>query len=359
MPSWKKERVMRKSHLLLRGVRWLLTLAVLVLAYSGSSVGSEPAGDDVLEMIAANMVRVPGGTYMMWPTPYKTEEPGHWVEVESFLIGKYEVTQREYEAVMGSNPSYFRGDPNLPVEQVSWHDCQEFLRRLNALEGEEVYRLPTEAEWEYICLAGSGNAYGFCDDDDRLSQYAWYKENSGGKTHPVGQLKQNPWGLYDIHGNVWEWCQDWHGDYPPGAFTTTTGRSMVSFRVLRGGGYDSPAGDCRSHSRRSYSAARMRRRNVGFRLAKTIPSKLLFEEAARDHPYLGQMVDKEGFNGLSGKAQRELINMITRYSLLLYQARYYEQESSATAMAYYRRARLLKSQIKSRFGHVLRDSPPR
>ncbi|MBW2058078.1 MAG: formylglycine-generating enzyme family protein [Deltaproteobacteria bacterium] len=346
---------MRKDRMLLCRVGWLWILVLLVSMYPEPRARPETARGGVLKRIEANMVRIPGGRYMMWPTPYKTEEPGHWVEVEPFLIGRYEVTQREYQAVMGKNPSHFRGDPDLPVEQVSWHDCQEFIRRLNRLEGEEVFRLPTEAEWEYICLAGSGNDYGFCDEEDGLSQYAWYKENSRGRTHPVGELKQNPWGLYDVHGNVWEWCQDWHGDYPPGALTTAEGRSRVSFRVLRGGGYDSPTGDCRSHSRRSYSPAGTRRRNVGFRLARAISPKLLFEKAAGDHPYLGRMVDEEGFNGLSHEAQRELIGMIDRYAFLLDQAEYYKQESNATSMAYFRRAKSLKRRIEARFGGIMKE----
>lgn len=351
----KKGSAMRQGRLLLFGVILMLILAVFVLIGSAPSVNSEPALDNILEMIAANLVEVPGGTFMMWATPDKPEKEGHWVKVEPFLIGRYEVTQREYEAVMGRNLSYFKGDPNLPVEQVSWNDTQEFIRKLNALEGEEVYRLPTEAESEYICLSGTSNKYGFSDEVGVLEEeYAWHAVNSGGRTHPVGQLKPNPWGIYDTHGNVWEWSQDWHGDYPPGTVTTPEGPSLAPFRVLRGGGYGSSTGDCRSHSRRSYSPAKMRRRDVGFRLARTIPTKVIFEQVVRDHPYLGEMVDIEGFNSLSGEEQQELISMIDRYAFLRYQAEYYEQESRATSSAYFRRAKSVKKQIKTRFGHVLK-----
>ncbi|NIM97976.1 MAG: SUMF1/EgtB/PvdO family nonheme iron enzyme, partial [candidate division Zixibacteria bacterium] len=175
---------------------------------SGFPARGETVQHSILQAIAANMVEVPGGTYMMGAKPGGDKKQGHLVKVGPFLIGRYEVTQREYKAVMSKNPSFFRSDSNLPVEQVSWADAQEFIKKLNASEGEEVYRLPTEAEWEYICLASSKNEYGFGKDRDQLVQYAWYEVNSQKKTHPVGQLKPNPWGLYDIHGNVWEWVQD-------------------------------------------------------------------------------------------------------------------------------------------------------
>ena len=125
----------------------------------------------------------------------------------SFYLGKYEVTQSQWQVVMGNNPSRFQGD-NLPVEQMSWEDVQTFIRKLNAREGEDTYRLPTEAEWEYAARAGSTTAYSFGHSDSRLGEYAWYYMNSGRKTPPVGQLKPNAWGLYDIHGNVSEWAQD-------------------------------------------------------------------------------------------------------------------------------------------------------
>jgi formylglycine-generating enzyme required for sulfatase activity len=214
---------------------------------------------------------------MMWSTPGPHTEPGHLVHVESFLLSRYEVTQKHYEAIMGSNPSYFKGNPDLPVEQVSSQDCQEFIKRLNALEGKEVYRLPTEAEWEYACLADSGNDYGFCSTNDDPIEYAWYETNSGGRTHPVGQLKMNPWGLYDIHGNVWEWCQDWHGQHPSLSLTGPEGFT-AAFRIVRGGAWDSPEGNCRAHTRRSYSPAKERLNTIGFRLAKTISIRTKAQE---------------------------------------------------------------------------------
>src|SRR5262249_24141391 len=163
--------------------------------------------------------RTPGGEFLMGSADgYGDERPVHTVRIsQPFYLGQYAVTQGQWQAVMGSNPSQFTGDPNRPVETVSWEDVQEFIRRLHAREGGATYRLPTEAEWEYAARAGSTTAYGFGDDPRQLSEYAWYSENAGRQTHPVGQLKPNAWGLYDMHGNVWEWVQDWYGPYTAGA----------------------------------------------------------------------------------------------------------------------------------------------
>ncbi len=354
MRCFSQYRGILQSRVPNHGGSWLLIVGIFVLVLNGSSAEAGSAGDNIVELIAANMVKVPGGMYMMGANPGDTKKKGHWVKVEPFLIGKYEVTQGEYEAVMDKNPSHFTGDRNLPVEQISWTDAQEFIKRLNALEGEEVYRLPTEAEWEYICLAGATNVYGFCNDEEGLGDYAWYAPNSQGRTHPVGQLKPNPWGLYDTHGNVWEWCQDWHGVYPAGAVTTPEGKFTVQFRILRGGAYDSPDGDCRSHTRRSYSSANARVRSIGFRLAGTIPTRIMFREAVKDYPYLAEMVTEEAFNILRGKEQRELIDMIDKYAFFLHEAEYYKQESPATSYSYSQKAGSLKKEIEARFGHALR-----
>jgi len=160
------------------------------------------------------------------------ERPLHLVRITSgFELGKYEVTQAQWEAVMGSNPSHFQGG-DRPVEQVSANDAQEFLRRLNARGDGRRYRLPTEAEWEYAARAGSREArYGNVDD------IGWYSGNSGSQTHPVGQKQPNAWGLYDMLGNVLEWCQDRYGPYSAGAVTDPQGPRSGQYRVMRGGSW--------------------------------------------------------------------------------------------------------------------------
>jgi len=171
-------------------------------------------------------------------------------------MGKYEVTQAQWQAVMGSNPSPFKSDPRLPVETVSWEDCQRFCERLNerlagAGQGVRV-RLPTEAEWEYACRAGSTGRFCFGDSDGQLGDHAWYDGNSGGQTHPVGRKKPNAFGLYDMHGNVWEWCEDWyHGSYSgavdDGSAWTAGGEQTA--RVLRGGSWNNSPAGCRCAGR--------------------------------------------------------------------------------------------------------------
>jgi hypothetical protein len=170
---------------------------------------------------------------------------------------------------MGSNPSYFSscGD-ECPVEQVSWNDVQEFINKLNQLEGNNIYRLPTEAEWEYACRAGSTTAFSFGADETMLDNYAWYSNNSGSQTHQVGQKLPNAWGLYDIHGNVYEWVQDWYESaYPPGPVTDPTGPPSGSRKTLRGGSwYDIPIGLRCANRGIDYPSSR--RYNIGFRLVK-------------------------------------------------------------------------------------------
>jgi formylglycine-generating enzyme required for sulfatase activity len=193
-------------------------------------------------------VLIPAGEFLMGSADGDDDElPVHTVRIsQPFYLGQYAVTQGQWQAVMESNPSRFTGDPNRPVETVSWEDVQDFIRRLHAREGGATYRLPTEAEWEYAARAGSTTAYSFGDDPRQLSEYAWYHENAGGQTHPVGQLKPNAWGLYDMHGNVWEWVQDWYGSYTAGAAVDPAGPSSGSRRVIRGGGWGRGAGHGRS-----------------------------------------------------------------------------------------------------------------
>jgi formylglycine-generating enzyme required for sulfatase activity len=215
-----------------------------------------------------NLVFIPPGTFRMGsPT---NEEARSFVEGPQTAVtisrgcwmGKFLVTQGEYLAVMGTNPSAFTGDTNRPVESVTWYDgtnyCEQLTRRERAagrIATNSVYRLPTEAEWEYGCRAGTSTRFSYGDDPGytNLTNYAWYRDNSGGTTHPVGQKLSNPWGLYDMHGNVWEWCQDWFDwPYPGGIALDPQGPATSSNRVIRGGYRDLwgdsyvSAGGCRS-----------------------------------------------------------------------------------------------------------------
>ena len=229
-------------------------------APSTPSSGSANFGD-------IEMVFVKGGTFTMGATSeqgsdaYSDETPTHSVTLSDFYIGKYEVTQAQWRAVMGNNPSYFKGD-NLPVECVSWNDIQKFIKKLNAQTGKN-FRLPTEAEWEYAARGGNqSRGYKYSGSNDRNN--AWYKDNSSSKTHPVGQKQPNELGIYDMSGNVWEWCQDWYGSYSSSSQTNHTGPSSGSARVLRGGGWSYFAWYCRVSFR--YGSPDSSSSDYGFRL---------------------------------------------------------------------------------------------
>ena len=212
-----------------------------------------------------NMVWIPPGTFLMGSPPDEKDRhsgkgPQTQVTISrGFWLSKYEVTQRQYQDLMGNNPSYFKGDSDCPVEQVTWHDVVNYCKKLTQQERSAgrlpsgyIYRPPTEAEWEYACRAGTTTRFSYGDDlgYTQLGQWAWYRENSGGKTHPVGQKRPNPWGLYDMHGNVWEWCQDrWAFSLPGGNVTDPRGSSSGSDRVLRGGSWYFDAWYCRSAAR--------------------------------------------------------------------------------------------------------------
>jgi formylglycine-generating enzyme required for sulfatase activity/uncharacterized caspase-like protein len=189
--------------------------------------------------IGMEFVPIPAGTFQMGSNDWDArddEKPVHRVHItQPFYLGKYEVTQGQWLVVMGTNLSKFAGDPNLPVESVSWDDVQEFIRRLNNQAGGTTYRLPTEAEWEYAARAGTTTRWSFGDDANQLGRYAWYEGNAGRRTHPVVQLQPNAWGLYDMYGNVWEWVQDWYGKYASDAAVDPAGPSTGSSRVIRGG----------------------------------------------------------------------------------------------------------------------------
>ena len=222
-------------------------------------VNSDHISIPVKDGISIDMVRVEAGTFTMGATPemedpWDDEKPAHQVTLTNdYYIGKYEVTQALWKAVMGKKPSKFKGD-NLPVEQVSWNDCQEFISQLNRITG-KTFRLPTEAEWEYAARGGKksrGNQY---SGSNNLSDVAWYLDNSGEKTHAVGTKQPNELGIYDMSGNVYEWCQDWKGSYSSSSQVNPTGANSGSTRVFRGGSRSSFARGCRSSCRDIYTPA--------------------------------------------------------------------------------------------------------
>jgi formylglycine-generating enzyme required for sulfatase activity len=238
--------------------------------------------EEITNTIEMKLVRIPAGEFLMGSpdsdneaTP--DEKPQHSVRItRPFYLGVHEVTQGQYRAITGANPSYFKGSDELPVEQVSWEEAVAFCTALTKRErgslGGAIYRLPTEAEWEYACRAGSRRRFGFGDDVSRLGDVAWYSSNSDRKTHPVGQKRPNAFGLYDMHGNVWEWCGDWfdasYYRQSPGA--DPPGPSQAANRVTRGGGWA-------SHPRHARSANRIRMipgprlDSLGFRVARVQP----------------------------------------------------------------------------------------
>jgi formylglycine-generating enzyme required for sulfatase activity len=201
------------------------------------------------------LVLIPAGLFDMGSAdagPGDEEGPLHRVRLSRpFYMGKYEVTQDVWQKVMGGNPSVFKGDRN-PVDSVSWDECQDFLKKLNALGKDPgQFRLPTEAEWEWACRAGTSTQFSFGDADVGMFAHAWHWGNSGEFSHPVGTRKPNAWGLFDMHGNAWEWCSDWFDRdyYAKSPKKDPTGPGAGSDRVLRGGSWGGTARDCRSAHR--------------------------------------------------------------------------------------------------------------
>ena len=225
----------------------------------------------VVKGVEFNMVKIEGGTFHMGATSEQSsvadvdEYPVHSVTLSDYYIGETEVTQELWEAVMGSNPSYFEGDNQRPVENVSWNDCQKFIKKLNRLTGKE-FRLPTEAEWEYAARGGKYNRGYKYSGSNNADEVAWYNGNSGSKTRPVKTKKANELGLYDMSGNVYEWCNDWYGHYQSYSQTNPTGPSEGERRVLRGGSWDIND-SCVRVSFRSINTPDYRSINRGLRLA--------------------------------------------------------------------------------------------
>ena len=215
--------------------------------------------------VTMKLVLIPAGKFMLG-----AEGPQQQHEVtisKPFYMGVTEVTQAQYEAVMGTNPSHTKGATN-PVEMVSWNDATEFCKKLSEKTRQAV-RLPTEAEWEYACRAGTQTAFSFGDDPSALGDYAWWGMNSGETTHPVGQKKPNAWDLFDMHGNVYEWCADWVGYYPKVAVTDPQGPASGKYRVLRGGDWAGIQVMCRSAVRVGLTPVN-RGINFGFRVAVSV-----------------------------------------------------------------------------------------
>ena len=289
--SKSKRRLWLRRTMVLVGIAGIVLGIVAYLNYRQNSpivykgeIPQSTIETIVVNGVEFNMVKIEGGTFRMGATSeqeydaFSREKPVHSVTLSDYYIGETEVTQELWEAVMGSNPSefkgnnlsFFTGNNQRPVESVSWNDCQEFIKKLNQLTGKE-FRLPTEAEWEYAARGGKySREYKYSGSND-VGEVAWYSINSGDKTHPVATKKANELGLYDMSGNVWEWCNDWYGDYQSYSQTNPTGPSRGERRVLRGGSWYSDYSDWRDwYVRVSYRGDGTpddRYRDSGLRLA--------------------------------------------------------------------------------------------
>lgn len=242
---------------------------------------------EITNSIGMKLVLIPKGTFMMGsPTSEEGRQENeslHEVTMsKEYYLGAFEVMQTQYQTVTGNNPSCYQGalvgnqNADLPVENVSWDDAVEFCKKLSELPEEKkaglVYRLPTEAQWEYACRAGSKTIYSFDDEEGLLPVYGWFRRNSSQRTHTVGLLEPNAWGMYDMHGNVWEWCSNWYGEYSTGLVSDPTGPTMGTDRVNRGGCWLYQAASCRSASR-NWAKPSYRDGLLGFRVALS-PSEI-------------------------------------------------------------------------------------
>ncbi|MBN2111385.1 MAG: formylglycine-generating enzyme family protein [Methanosarcinaceae archaeon] len=233
--------------------------------------GKKKPAAAIRNSIGMELILIPAGEFQTDPDEHSNEKMVHKVIVSKpFYLGKYLVTQKEWKEVMGNEPSCFKGD-DRPVECVSWNDVQSFVRKLNAWEDTDNYRLPSEAEWEYACRGGTITRYSFGDDESELDEYAWYYSNSEHRTHPVGQKKPNPWELYDMHGNVWEWCQNRYTKSHEDASVDVSPWEAAnpSGLALRGGGWVNSARKCRSASRSSFNPD-YGYYSLGFRLLRSL-----------------------------------------------------------------------------------------
>jgi formylglycine-generating enzyme required for sulfatase activity len=255
-----------------------ITNTVTISARNSTGPGSLGLTLRLRRSLATEMASIPAGVFTMGSPASESgrdsnEGPQRTVVItHGFSMGKFEVSQAEYQAVLGLNPSFFAGDLARPVDFVSWQDATNFCALLTArdrasgyISATSFYRLPTEAEWEYAARAGSSASYSFGDDVDLLDQYGWYEANSGSSTHPVGQKLPNSWGLYDISGNAWEWCLDWFGPNPTTLSTDPQGPVSGTGRVVRGGSWFRPAAMCRAAQRLTVVPT-ARYTDLGFRI---------------------------------------------------------------------------------------------
>jgi formylglycine-generating enzyme required for sulfatase activity len=226
----------------------------------------------ITDRIWSNMVEVKGGIFQMGGTreqwgegAHVFELPVHSVKIDTFRICRFQLTQGEWQILMGDNPSHFRGDSSLPVDSISWEDAEFFLAHLNSLTT-GGYRFPTEAEWEYAARGGALSRKYKYSGSNNVDEVAWTYNNSNGRTHPVGRLKPNELGLYDMSGNVWEWCNDWYGDYQSKPLINPLGPASGEHRVVRGGCW-SNGPDYKRVSHRNYRYPGHRHNDYGFRLA--------------------------------------------------------------------------------------------
>jgi formylglycine-generating enzyme required for sulfatase activity len=244
---------------------------------------NEPAPGTIRTYLGINFIWIPPGSFYMGTAKspselvqmyegsaslYSPEYPRHLVTItRGFWMSQTEITQKQWVDIMGYNPSYHKGD-NLPVENLSWNDCQKFIEKINKL-GAGTYRLPTEAEWEYACRAGSSSEFCFGDNPQDLDNYGWHVFNSNYQTQPVKQKQPNAWGLYDMHGNVWEWCQDWYDAeyYKNSPQYDPTGPATGEYKVLRGGTCLRSPARCRS-AFRSWNAPDLTMPDQGFRICR-------------------------------------------------------------------------------------------
>ena len=259
---------MKRRMIIWLGAFVIVGVCLMAISIIMRSQDKAVSSSDYIETafgINLQMVFVQGGTFKMGtPDGGNDEKPVHQVTLSDFFIGKFEVTQRQWQYVMGKNPSFFRGCDDCPVEQVSWNDVQEFIRKLNRKSGKN-YRLPTEAEWEYAAKGGNKSKGYIYSGSNIIDDVAWYNKNSDSKTHLVGQKQPNELGLYDMSGNVLEWCNDLYGRYIPRSQTNPKGASVSDCRVYRGGGWGYLPRSCRT-SNRDRSGPGSHSFNLGFRV---------------------------------------------------------------------------------------------